>query len=544
MDKTELNANPGGNSDRVSEQQLSITIDDIEKKPSAMSTEEYLKIKETLKERGTAAQKKAEQAAETAKAAQKSIESAKSAPKPTEPPKAEPKPIDAPKTPEKPVTAQNVEHKSAETPKEQNPDNSQSAKKSLSKHADKTQKNAPLAPAPHLSDMEVMEHTASIWQYKEIIDNGTEMHSEYHEKRTVTPTAEVTAARVRGKKHKHEGTNCDDYFETAVTDDCVIAVVCDGAGSKALSRIGSRVSAESAAAFLKAKSEELFKAIPQLKSGLAADLNSTEFMAACGRVAPIVQEAARKAFAAQQETLKALTDNKKYEDALGRKPVLGDLSTTFLAALIVPVTVNEKPQTFMACVQIGDGCICAIDSTADSAHCLKLMGEADSGAFSGETDFLSEKNSKPEVIGAKTRISRGNSDTVLLMSDGVADDYFPALPMMERLYLDLCLNGILPMKGAHDGKGGEDPAPIRFRSVSLSQQSVALQYAKQLLSGKSEEAMSALWDKREMLWCHSLEAFRMNIGDTPEERLRVWLDNYNERGSFDDRTLAAVRLLR
>ncbi len=130
------------------------------------------------------------------------------------------------------------------------------------------------------------------------------------------------------------------------------------------------------------------------------------------------------------------------------------------------------------------------------------------------------------------------------MSDGVADDYFPALPMMERLYLDLCLNVILPMGGAHDGKGGEDPAPIRFRSVSLTQQSVALQYTKQLLGDKSEAAMAALWDKRDMLWCHSLEAFRMNIGDTPEERLRVWLDNYNERGSFDDRTLAAVRLLR
>ena len=89
---------------------------------------------------------------------------------------------------------------------------------------------------------------------------------------------------------------------------------------------------------------------------------------------------------------------------------------------------------------------------------------------------------------------------------------------------------------------GEEPAPIRFKSVSLNQTSVALQYAKQLLSDKSDEAINALWDKREMLRCHSLEAFRMNIGDTPEERLRVWLDNYNERGSFDDRTLVFIRI--
>ncbi|MCM1166344.1 MAG: protein phosphatase 2C domain-containing protein [Lachnospiraceae bacterium] len=487
MDKTEMNPAPPSES---AEQQLSITFDDIGKKPAIMSAEEYLKIQKSLKEQGTA----------------------------------------APKSDEKPV----------ELPKE---DNSQNVKNDASKPDEKARENAPLAPAPHLSDMEVMEHTASIWQYKEIVDNGTEMHSEYHEKRTVTPFAEVTGARVRGKKHKHEGTNCDDYFETAVTDDCVIAVVCDGAGSKPLSRIGSRVSAETAAAYLKAKTTELFSAMPALKSGLAADLNSAEFMAACGRVAPLVQEAAREAFAAQQNELSKLSEDKRYKDALGRKPVIGDLSTTFLAAVIVPVEVGGKPQAFMACVQIGDGCICAIDSAADSAHCLKLMGEADSGAFSGETDFLSEKNSKAEVIGAKTRISRGSSDTVLLMSDGVADDYFPAQPMMQRLYLDLCLNGVLPMEGER-GRGGEDPAPIRFRSVSLTQQSVALQYAKQLLGDKSEEAMAALWDKRGMLWCHSLEAFRMNIGDTPEERLRVWLDNYNERGSFDDRTLVSVRVLR
>lgn len=497
MDKTELNASPTEKTEQISEQQLSITFDDLEKKPAIMSAEEYLKIQKSLREQGTA----------------------------------------APKTAEKPV----------EQPKKENApaaDNSQSVKKEAPEPAEKAQENAPPAPAPHLSDMEVMEHTASIWQYKEIIDNGTEMHSEYHEKRTVTPFAEVIGARVRGKKHKHEGTNCDDYFETAVTDDCVIIIVCDGAGSKPLSRIGSRVSAESAATYLRTRTTELFAKMPALKSGLAADLSSAEFMSACGRIAPLVQEAAREAFAAQQKTLGELYEDKKYEDALGRKPVIGDLSTTFLAAVIVPVEVDGKPQTFMACVQIGDGCICAIDSTADSTHCLKLMGEADSGAFSGETDFLSEKNSKTEVIGAKTRISRGNSDTVLLMSDGVADDYFPALPMMERLYLDLCLNGILPMGGAHDGKGGEDPAPIRFRSVSLTQQSVALQYAKQLLGDKSETAMAALWDKRDMLWCHSLEAFRMNIGDTPEERLRVWLDNYNERGSFDDRTLTVVRLSR
>ena len=389
-----------------------------------------------------------------------------------------------------------------------------------------------------LSDMEVIEHTANIWQYKEIIDDKTEMHSEYHQKRTVMPFGEIIGARVRGKKHKHEGTNCDDYFETAVTDDCFIAVVCDGAGSKRFSRIGARAAAETASAFLKDKLERLFYGMPELKQGLSAELSSAEFMAACGRIAPLVQQSAKKAFTAQQNELQKIADNEIYEKVLGRKPVLSDLSSTFLAAVVVPLETNGIKQNFIACVQIGDGCICAINSNSD-LDSVKLMGEADSGKFSGETDFLSEKNTDIKAIGAKTRVSRGSSDIIMLMSDGTADDYFPAVPSMERLYLDLCLNGILPMKG--ELTAGEDPAPIRFHSVSMSRQSVALQYAKQLLQDNSPEAINALWKKRETLRCHSLEAFRMNIGDTPEERLRVWLDNYNERGSFDDRTLVVIK---
>lgn len=397
-------------------------------------------------------------------------------------------------------------------------------------------------PEKPLSDREVMEHTEGVWQYKEIVDNGTEMHSESHEKRLKLPFGETFGARVRGKKHKHEGTNCDDFFEFAATEDAVIAIVSDGAGSKPLSRIGSRICCETAAAFLKTEITKLFSENADLKKQLAADLASAEFMIACGKIAPLVQQSAREALKAQNEKLAELLNDETYENVLGRKPTLPDMSATFLAAVAVPLVIDGKPQTFMACVQIGDGCICAIDSCKNSDNCLRLLGEADSGKFSGETDFLSDKNTKPDIISGKTRISRGGSDAIMLMSDGVADDYFPNAPMMKRLYLDLCLNGIIPFSDIpEDRYCGEDPAPIRFRSVSLSRQSVALQYAKQLLSDSSPEAINALWDKRNALYCHSLEAFRMNIGDTPEERLRVWLDNYNERGSFDDRSLVVIR---
>lgn len=395
-------------------------------------------------------------------------------------------------------------------------------------------------PQERMSDREVMQHTASLWRYKTVSEDGTERHDESHGKHTSNSSCEIIGARVRGKKHKHEGTNCDDWFETAQTEDCAIAVVADGAGSKQLSRIGARVSCESAVEFLKRELSELFSSEPGIKEQLSSEIGGEPFMAACGKLAALMKGAASAAFNAVISQLKEVYSDENYITSLGRNPVLADMGCTFLAAAAVPLMVNGERQNFVITVQIGDGCIAAIDSAADHSSCFKLLGEADSGAYSGETDFLSEKNVSEGVIARKTRISRGKSDIIMLMSDGVADDYFPAQPMMKRLYLDLCLNGILPIKG----ECGEPlpPEPVKFPSVTPEQQPVAVQYAKQLLRDNSEEAVNELWDARADLKPHSLEAWGCSLGESPEQRLVSWLDNYNERGSFDDRTLVVLHL--
>ena len=205
---------------------------------------------------------------------------------------------------------------------------------------------------------------------------------------------------------------------------------------------------------------------------------------------------------------------------------------------MVPLEINGGHENFVLSAQIGDGCICAIDRNAGHENCFRLLGEADSGAYSGETDFLSEKNVSEGAIARRTRISRGKSDIIMLMSDGVADDYFPAQPQMKRLCLDLMLNGIIPMPG---GKSEPlPPEPVRFPSVSPDQRSVALQYAKQLLN--DGEDVDVLWDRRGELAPWSLDSWGVFIGKRPQDRLLTWLDNYNERGSFDDRTLVVLDL--
>ncbi len=404
--------------------------------------------------------------------------------------------------------------------------------------------NAALSPeepkpeAPKLSDREIMQHTASIWRYRTVIDDGTELHTEFHSKYARSGRVSVIGARARGKKHKHEGTNCDDWFETAESAGCVIAVVSDGAGSKPLSRIGARVSCEGAVEYLKGAVSGLFEKQPELRDKLSGDMSGDDFMAACGQMAPLIQNAARVALDAVVKKYASICSDKAYIASLGREPVLSDMAGTFLAAVVVPLEVNGQHENFVVSAQIGDGCICAIDRNSGHENCFKLLGEADSGAFSGETDFLSAKTVSEDVIARKTRISRGKSDIVMLMSDGVADDYFPAQPNMKRLCLDLMLNGILPMPG---GKADhQPPEPISFPSVSPDQRSVALQYAKQLLS--DGEDVDSLWDRRGELAPWSLDSWGGFIGKRPQDKLLTWLDNYNERGSFDDRTLVVIDL--
>lgn len=389
-----------------------------------------------------------------------------------------------------------------------------------------------------MSDRDVMRHTASLWRYRTVAENGTELHTEYQCKRTRTGVGEIIGARVRGKKHKHEGTNCDDWFETAVAEGCFIAVVADGAGSKQLSRIGARVSCEAAVEYLRNEIPEMFSRDRGLRTKLAGDMSGEEFLGACGEFAALIRKSAVAAFDAVIQKLGSLYSDGSYVRVLGRNPTLADMGSTFLAAVAVPVEVNGERQRFVVTLQIGDGCICAIDTQAEHSKCLRLMGEADSGAYSGETEFLSERTVSEDAAARKTRISRGRSDILMLMSDGVADDYFPAQPMMKRLLLDLRLNGILPMPG--DTSGRCEPAPMEFPAVTPEQQPVAVQYSKQLLKD-GEDAVNELWDSRDTLAPWSLEAWGKSLGGTPELRLQNWLDNYSERGSFDDRTLVVMK---
>ena len=115
-----------------------------------------------------------------------------------------------------------------------------------------------------LSNKEVTDHTASLWKYLPIPTDEPEPAPEYLQCNINLPGGNIIAARVRGKKHKHEGSNCDDWYEVANVGDVIFIAVSDGAGSKKFSRIGARESCKASVGYLTNSYSVLQSEIPMV----------------------------------------------------------------------------------------------------------------------------------------------------------------------------------------------------------------------------------------------------------------------------------------
>ena len=402
-----------------------------------------------------------------------------------------------------------------------------------------------------LTNKEVTDHTASLWKYLPIPTDEPEPAPEYLQCDTTLPGGRVIAARVRGKKHKHEGTNCDDWFEIANVDDVTFIAVSDGAGSKKFSRIGARESCKASVGYLVSAYGKMLSDIPTLREALKQDLSSNECMEACGRIAGLVQKSVIQAWEAVEAAFYSRATDPAYSKVLKRKLDLKDLSGTLLVAAIIPLNRETKEHLIVTC-QVGDGMIVSINSKGTFQSSVKLLGVPDSGDFSGETEFLTAPQMKTmEALQKRTKLSRGVTDTVMLMSDGVADDYFPNETQMRRLFFDLLVNGVIEMedKPADLSKLTPKemsifkriPDPILYPWVNDKSVTVPIQYTNRICDTVGV-SLEELWEDRSILGLASLELKEAIPASDMGERLRVWLDNYYERGSFDDRTLVVMQL--
>lgn len=391
-----------------------------------------------------------------------------------------------------------------------------------------------------LSDRDVTAHTAAMWKYNPVPESP-EPYPESISGFAASAGFSVTAASVRGKKHKHDGSNRDDSFAFEIIDGMAVAAVSDGAGSKAFSRIGAKAACEAVIKYSKIRLGAIKRDFPNFRRDLGGDIGSADFGKVCSQIAEMLRGSCAEAFAAVEAASEKRLKNPEFESALDRKPELKDFSCTLLAAVFIPVETKNGREYLTASIQVGDGMIAAVDENADSA--LIILGDADSGSFAGETEFItSEQFRNPESLMSRTKVRRGKLTSFLMMTDGVADDYYPNNPQLLRLALDLKLNGIMPVTEAEGTAGSADtavPEPVSYPWVNDGDVLYALQYAKNVLS-ETGLTLEDLWKNKALQKKASLSGFGIVHEKDCAEMLTVWLDNYVERGSFDDRTLLMI----
>lgn len=391
-----------------------------------------------------------------------------------------------------------------------------------------------------LSDRDVIAHTAAMWKYNPVPESP-EPYPESISGFAASAGFSVTAASVRGKKHKHDGSNRDDSFAFEIIDGMAVAAVSDGAGSKAFSRIGAKAACEAVIKYSKIRLGAIKRDFPNFRMDLGGDIGSADFGKVCSQIAEMLRGSCAEAFAAVEAASEKRLKNPEFESALDRKPELKDFSCTLLAAVFIPVETKNGREYLTASIQVGDGMIAAVDENADSA--LIILGDADSGSFAGETEFItSEQFRNPESLMSRTKVRRGKLTSFLMMTDGVADDYYPNNPQLLRLALDLKLNGIMPVTEAEGTAGSADtavPEPVSYPWVNDGDVLYALQYAKNVLS-ETGLTLEDLWKNKALQKKASLSGFGIVHEKDCAEMLTVWLDNYVERGSFDDRTLLMI----
>ncbi len=404
----------------------------------------------------------------------------------------------------------------------------------------------------HLTNDDVTKHTSSLWKYIQVPQDEPEPHEEYVTKTIKFSCAQIVGARVRGKKHKHEGTNCDDWFEIDHVDDWGLITVSDGAGSKQYSRIGAKESCRVSINYMRQAFEDIKTKDASVMEDIILPFENEKFTVACGKLAKIVQESILKAYQALENIYLLHKDDVLYTKSLNRELVLNDFSGTLLVAVIIPVLINENRECLVISCQIGDGALAIIDENEPYETALKLVGEADSGSFSGETEFLTTPNMKQlDTLMQRTKIARKPITHLLVMTDGVADDYFPNNPELLRLYLDLRLNTILRKDKQSEvaiSKENIDiikmiPNPEVYNWINDPSVSISVQYANKIIE-KTGLDLKALWDNKDIIHiaANQLSGTLLSNEENKEERLKIWLDNYVQRGSFDDRTLVIYQM--
>ena len=241
----------------------------------------------------------------------------------------------------------------------------------------------------------------SLWQDLPSDQNGPFAKPDSARAEQTTPHGRLIAARQRGRSHAHVGSYCDDDYRIAyhAASGLHLLTVADGAGSAQYARYGSQLAVEAVKNTIIALLDD-----PNKPHHKLAQVDPAQREKIAANLITHALHAAHKAHveAAQQHGLDAKS-----------------LSCTLLIALAVPLADGSW---YHAAYQVGDGAAALWQPENSQLH---LLGEADSGAYSGETQFLSRAQLEETDIARRIRHHSGHAPAALiLMTDGVSDPKF------------------------------------------------------------------------------------------------------------------------
>lgn len=244
------------------------------------------------------------------------------------------------------------------------------------------------------------------------------------------PALRMIAASKRGRSHAHVGSFRDDDYGIAAMPDAGwhIGIVADGAGSARYSRKGAAIICEearntlqsvlagerSAAIDQAAQAYQLARRAQKQDPALISTLWQTLRNALYGAVGNAAYYAA-----------KGIMDESVRHKEQQPDAAFKDYSSTALIAICKRYDFG----TLCAAYWVGDGAV-GIYRRQDG---ITLLGEVDSGEFSGQTRFLESAEVTQEALIKRTRFEIVDDMTALiLMTDGVSDPKFETEARLTR----------------------------------------------------------------------------------------------------------------
>ena len=259
----------------------------------------------------------------------------------------------------------------------------------------------------------------SLWK-----DIPTDLNVQYYkpdedsEKLIFDGESVLVAASKRGRSHAHEGKARDDDFKIKKIEnlDGYVIAVADGAGSAKFSRKGSQIACETSVKLILDNLAKDGSIVQKMKSYCSDPDNPDSAKAISGMLYSLLGGAGF-------ESRKSIESESKRIGA-----AIKDFATTFLLSVII----RFEKRWFIGSFWVGDGGIGIYDKKNNS---VMLLGEPDSGEFSGQTIFLTMSQVwNAEEILKRIRFRAVDDFTALiLMTDGVTDAKFETEANLARV---------------------------------------------------------------------------------------------------------------